>query len=61
MPLILTKKPACGRGVIAKRDQCHIYIEPEEVQHYGILDLKNAQKVFEAGYNTTLKILQDMG
>ncbi len=43
-----------------KRDQCHIYIEPEEVQHYGILDLKSAQKVFEAGYNATHKILKNM-
>ncbi len=42
----------------SRRDQCDIYIEPEEVQDYGILDLKSAEAVFEAGYKKTLEVLK---
>ncbi len=41
-----------------RKDQCHIYIEPEEVQKYGILDLKSAEAVFEAGYKHTIEVLK---
>ncbi len=43
-----------------RRDQCHMYIEPDEVQYYGILDLKSASKVFEAGYRAAKKALAEM-
>ncbi len=43
-----------------RRDKCDMYIEPEEVQKYGILDLQSAEKVFEAGYNETSKMLRKM-
>ncbi len=42
----------------SRRDQCDIYIEPDEVQDYGILDLKSAETVFKAGYKSALEVLK---
>ena len=40
-----------------RKDKCDIYIEPEELQHYGILDLSSARKVFDIGYKKVKEVL----
>jgi len=40
-----------------RKDKCDIYIEPEELQHYGILDLSSARKVFDIGYKKAKEVL----
>lgn len=42
---------------ITRKDKCDIYIEPEGVQQYGIMDLSSAQKVFDLGYKKTKEVL----
>lgn len=42
----------------SRKDLCDIYIEPEGVQDYGILDLSSAPEVFEMGYRKTCSILE---
>ena len=41
-----------------RKDKCDIYIEPSEIENYGILDLSSAEEIFEIGYKTALEVLQ---
>lgn len=41
----------------SRKDLCDIYIEPEELQYFGILDLSSARKVFDIGYKKTKEVL----
>lgn len=41
----------------SRKDLCDIYIEPDKVQEYGILDLKHAREVFDIGYQKTMEVL----
>ncbi len=42
----------------SRKDKCDIYIEPEGLEHFGILDLSSAEKIFELGYKKTLEVLK---
>ncbi len=42
----------------SRKDKCDIYIEPEEVEKFGILDLSSAKEVFEIGYKKTIEVLK---
>ncbi len=42
----------------ARKEYCDIYIEPEKLEKYGILDISSAEAVFEIGYNKTVEILK---
>lgn len=39
--------------------KCDIYIEPEELGKFGLLDMKRSRELFEIGYNATKKILKE--
>ncbi len=40
-----------------RKDKCDIYIEPEKIENFGILDLSSAEELFEIGYKKTKKVL----
>ncbi len=40
-----------------RKDLCDIYIAPEELQSFGILDMKHAKEVFNIGYEKTREVL----
>ncbi len=42
----------------SRKDKCDIYIEPEGLEYFGILDLSSAEKIFELGYKKTLEVLK---
>lgn len=42
-----------------RKDKCDIYIEPGDIENFGILDLSNAEKIFEIGYKKTIEILKN--
>lgn len=42
----------------SRKKHCHIYIEPEEVENFGILDMESAQDVFEIGYKKAIEVLK---
>ena len=42
----------------SRKEECDIYVEPEGVQKYGILDLANAREAFDLGYKKALEVLQ---
>lgn len=43
-----------------RKDKCDIYIEPAEIENYGILDLSSAEELFELGYKKTLEVLKSL-
>lgn len=49
---------SAGKGVQEQRKDCDVFIEPIELTNYHILDLENAPKMFEIGYQDTLKALK---
>jgi NTE family protein len=42
-----------------RKEKCDIYIEPGEIENYGILDLSNAENIFEIGYQKTIEVLNN--
>lgn len=44
-----------------RKDWCDLYIEPEGVDEYGFLQISNAKKIFELGYNAGRKRLEEIG
>lgn len=42
----------------SRKDKCDLYIEPEEVQHYGVMDLSSARAVFDLGYKKATEALK---
>lgn len=43
-----------------RKENCDIYIEPESLEDFGILDLRSAEKVFEAGFRKTKEVLDSL-
>jgi NTE family protein len=41
-----------------KQPYFDIYIEPEEIAHYGLFDIKKAPKLYELGYQKTMQVLK---
>ena len=41
-----------------KEDMCDIYIEPEKLDQYGLLDVSKAQDIFEIGYEAASAVLE---
>ncbi len=44
-----------------RKDKCDLFIEPEGLDGYGLLELSNAEKIFELGYKATRKLLKEKG
>jgi NTE family protein len=42
-----------------RKDKCDIYIEPGDIENFGVLDLSNAEKIFEIGYKKTIEVLKN--
>ncbi len=43
-----------------RKEKCDIYIEPESLEDFGILDLSSAEKIFETGYKKTKEVLESL-
>ncbi|MDR4987998.1 MAG: patatin-like phospholipase family protein [Bacteroidales bacterium] len=41
-----------------RKDKCSIFIQPENLEEFGILDLSSAEKVFEVGYKKAVEVLK---
>lgn len=48
-----------GRRVSEQGMECDLFIEPKELADYGMLELKNGEEMFDIGYRTTIKLLED--
>jgi NTE family protein len=48
-----------GRGVSELGSECDLYIEPRELADYGLLELGKGEEMFDIGYRTALKLLED--
>lgn len=48
-------------NVIADMEMCDILIRNEEIAQYKVFNLKEIEKVFESGYNDTMKFLMENG
>jgi NTE family protein len=48
-----------GRGVPELGMECDLFIEPRELADYGLLELGKGQEMFDIGYKTTMKMLED--
>ncbi|MGF1586835.1 MAG: patatin-like phospholipase family protein [Bacteroidales bacterium] len=48
-----------GRGVSEQGMECDLFIEPKKLADYGLLELKNGEEMFDIGYRTTIKLLED--
>lgn len=44
-----------------RKDKCDLFIEPEGLDDYGLLDLSGAKDIFEMGYNTAKKLIKEKG
>jgi NTE family protein len=42
-----------------RKDKCDIFIEPEGLEEFGLLELSNARKIFELGYKAAVKALDE--
>jgi len=43
-----------GKGVLKRK--CDVFIEPEELSNYDLMDTKHAQEVFDIGYNYAMSV-----
>lgn len=41
-----------------RKKHCQIYIEPEKVEQFGILDMESAEEVFDIGYQKAREVLK---
>jgi NTE family protein len=48
-----------GRGVSELGMECDLFIEPRELADYGLLELGKGEEMFDIGYRTALKLLDD--
>jgi NTE family protein len=44
-----------------RKNMCDLYIEPEGLEDYGLLELKSSRKIFDLGYKATIKALEEKG
>ena len=44
---------------LERKKHCHLYIEPEGLGDYGLIDLSSGEKIFKLGYDSTKKALKE--
>ena len=44
-----------------RKHKCDLFIEPEGLDDYGLLDLSGANEVFDLGYKTAKKLIKEKG
>jgi NTE family protein len=49
---------ALSNAVYAKSEHCHLFIDPPAMTQFGMLDKKNAHKIFEYAYAHTMEQLE---
>lgn len=42
----------------SKEDKCDIYIEPESLEQFGLLDVSKAKEIFDVGYKKGVEVLK---
>lgn len=40
------------------RESCSLYIQPENIEKFGLFSIKKADEIYQTGYDTTLKALK---
>jgi len=48
---------AVGATIDSVKEKAEIFIEPDELKNYSLMNVKNARKIFEIGYKTTIEKL----
>lgn len=51
---------AIGKSVKANKELCDIFIEPSDLTQFGILKLEKAKEIFDIGYESALKQIEDL-
>ena len=46
-------------NVYSRRHVCDFFIEPQGLARYGVFDTKKAKDIFQAGYETAIKFVED--
>jgi NTE family protein len=46
---------------LERKKRCDLYIEPEGLDDYGLLELSKAKEVFDLGYKAAIKALEEKG
>ncbi len=46
---------------LERRKLCDLFIEPDGIGNYGLLDMSSGKKVFELGYNAAKKAFEEKG
>lgn len=48
-----------GARIAEMAKECDFFIEPEELRKYGLMDVGKGKEMFEIGYKTTIKLLNE--
>ncbi|MBI3510124.1 MAG: patatin-like phospholipase family protein [Bacteroidetes bacterium] len=51
---------ALRHQVFSKREECDIFIEPEECSQFGMFDLSSAEKIVEIGYKAAMQQKEEL-
>jgi NTE family protein len=47
--------------VLDRKELCDLFIEPEEADNFGLLDISSGKAIFKVGYEYTKKLLENQG
>lgn len=50
---------AVNKNIVIKAPKCDIFIAPQEVDNYGLLDVAKMDELYQIGYNEAKKILKN--
>lgn len=45
-------------NVLTAKEDCDILIEPDDLDHFGLFDAENSKKIYQAGYDEAMRVLQ---
>lgn len=45
--------------LIKQKNRCSLFIEPEELEKYGLIDVSSGEEVYDIGYKETIKVLEN--
>ncbi len=49
---------AINQNVAARKHRCHLYIEPEGLEQFGVFDVKKVREIYQIGYDYTKKLIK---
>ncbi len=44
--------------IIERKDRCSLFIEPKELDEYGLMNISSGKKIYNLGYEETMKVLR---